>query len=1547
MASKVTGAQVSQTSFKVEDFRTAVNYENKTNKGYVRFVPDGNGGVKLAKVNNKIDLFINWRTNIDAEKNRAMREKFVDSLTRDLKWADRTSVENIADKILRVKSGDKKGEGRTDALSRKELQSAFAEYDKLMNSTGGRQKMINNLLMKTAERCGLVANEQAVRELKHRFFPSNENWREYMSLQDCNPDIPLGEPGHMKVDEATFKAKLHALELKCEDAVKRASIENVIRAQAEGVLAPNAVNNDFGLNLSIENKAQLRGALLHFLAEKGLAPTDNVNGTIGTGGMIFEAFIDKVLPELYKKCVADIQAQGETGDKQLAMEAFFSFDAIMEEAEKFIIGARDYIANPPADAVKLTGNDKIDGIIKNGAQTVKKARNMAKSGYIMTAAEHIAKNSNISQAEANEIAGEFAKGAGAFQSEGLLKTFTQKFLAERGVGEDVKPGDEQDQILTNTLNSILETGVKVGIAAQIQHGNAKIDPEIGLKVPVDNGMGGYVKEMEDAIGEIASGKNGLDKVLMGKLFSCTLANIASRKVESVANGMRKTVALDKNSEETDKALLKATAESYVKFEQTVLKTINGAKTAFEKLAKAVNKKGLLYEGTFNDLLQRASTKFANAHKAALHEFFLKSPVESAEDGEKILARIFKAKLSEARAELDNDLAIASLARTFGAANQRKLLAVEERVSDALAQNGLDAVKVGREGLVSEKTARAHLAAGELKRLYTATLAAHLKSVKTVDGYKTVTDDFVKKVVDDFNAKAVKLLKSVAESETKFLKAYEEQLNETISNIIENEGGDLKGYVTGAYPVTKDEKKALVKDLTAEVMRYKASDLKKNIDEILDAPSSFAKKDVKLVAKTLVSDHDTGAVESTIMGLTIIIKERKQMIADYLAGDATSGLSDRVAATGVFGKGGAMESATALEKSVFTDKAVKDVKARMNALPAVYATGDKAALEARIIAEASKIADAAVKPWVKFRTSFIAKAAEIEKEFSAMGADEVVGLRGWVLMELAQKALDAGDKGIDLNTALGYYRNQLESTLNYAIGQSKTSFEEYSAKVEKVLAPAKEKIRAAVEDSIESTLEDLSAEGQAYLKDEILPKIYREVEFDIYRNPDAYTEDKLGARIQKLENNFMTPLFLAASFNKANDEESLKNLIKVAGAGVLLTDKEETAAAIANLKTWLTTKEGSAAHVAMEKALLDYVAEVGNSGIDGVDVSTFAPTVPGNAVAGFRFAARDVLKMHTAQMLYEPFDNSRVGEAKDVFERWVDSHGLSRYEDFRNTTAKDRIMQKFVERVKSLQENALEGAENEPILTPSFIDAIDHVIDSDGMTAMLGEWKEKALNELKGHYLKQNDDLGYMINPGHEKFKTLSANLQENAKRNSEEILAVLSAKISEVAGSLDALGGLAAMKDAIAKIDMNAIIREVNDTVNVVVDECVRRFSLEESSVKLVMDYSHTFERQLVKDAIGEEAAKNFPNGFDDLLRFPKVVGDEKVVAAIGKARTYIAAYLNEAFKYCNDKSTTTFTLETTFRKSTVACIAEVKKNKAIWKNGLEAALKAAAKELK
>ena len=138
MSGKVTESQINSTTFQADEFRKAVNYTNPKNKGYVRFEPNGQGGVKIAKVNNKVDLFINWRTNVDAEKNKAMRAKFVDAISLNLKWADQTKVRDIAESIKLVAKGAHKGDIRTDALSRKELQAAFKDYDKLMNPAAVR-----------------------------------------------------------------------------------------------------------------------------------------------------------------------------------------------------------------------------------------------------------------------------------------------------------------------------------------------------------------------------------------------------------------------------------------------------------------------------------------------------------------------------------------------------------------------------------------------------------------------------------------------------------------------------------------------------------------------------------------------------------------------------------------------------------------------------------------------------------------------------------------------------------------------------------------------------------------------------------------------------------------------------------------------------------------------------------------------------------------------------------------------------------------------------------------------------------------------------------------------------------------------------------------------------------------------------------------------------------------------------------------------------------------------------------------------------------------
>jgi hypothetical protein len=61
-------------------------------------------------------------------------------------------------------------------------------------------------------------------------------------------------------------------------------------------------------------------------------------------------------------------------------------------------------------------------------------------------------------------------------------------------------------------------------------------------------------------------------------------------------------------------------------------------------------------------------------------------------------------------------------------------------------------------------------------------------------------------------------------------------------------------------------------------------------------------------------------------------------------------------------------------------------------------------------------------------------------------------------------------------------------------------------------------------------------------------------------------------------------------------------------------------------------------------------------------------------------------------------------------------------------------------------------------------------------------------------------------------------------------------------------------------------------------------------------------------------------------------------------ARTAIADYLGETLKICREKCVTTTVLENSFRSTANACIDEIKKSKALWKNGLESGIKAIAK---
>ncbi|MBQ7177564.1 MAG: hypothetical protein IJS08_09130, partial [Victivallales bacterium] len=1344
MAGKVTNDQASKANIALEDFRRAVNTVNPKNKGYVRFVPDGKGGVTIAKVNNKIDFCISWRTNIDPEHNRTMREKFALALTSDLRWADSTSVKKLADSITNARKKD--GGKNADALSRKEIETAFKTYDRMMNTGAGRILMLDNLMKATAERCNLPATEEGIKTLKEKYLKIPEGMDAAFSQLWYEGDNGL-------MDELTFKLKLHDLENRCDEAVKRASIDRLMKDKAELYTGAKALDNTFGLNLSQDETAEIRGALLHFLSIKGLVPQQGVGGVVGTGGMIFEKFMTDVLPALFKQNVENMRewAKGGNGDDDLQMEANFSFDAIMEEAEKFMRCATHYIENPPEREFKSTGDKKFDSILANGGNTIQGTRNLAIQGAIQKDALNIMDNANITEEEGKKIFKQMEGAKEAYKKEGLLDTYVKVFLAEHGIGDKMSNNEQLEDAFKNTLDAIDNDAYKVVIGTRIENGTVKKNAETGKKELQDEGMGAYVQEMEAAISRIAQdSKQSMDMVLVSKLMTFTMSNLANQKVEMVANGIGADLHLDKESAAKDKELMKATAEAYFSFEKNVEKASTKAMKSFEKMVKTQLKKGMIDQDTYNDMILHAKTEFAKAHKAALKGFFMKSPIADAKEGKQLLDRIFKGEMQDAMSELNNYLAMNAVGRALGINEKRKLMNVDERVAEAMAQVGMDKIKVGVEGVISETEARGKLRAGELKLLYSRTLASMLNKLPKVDGHRTVTPDFVEKVQNEFNSKVMSLMKNIAKLEANYMKECQEQLSADLQANIEGGYSVFKGYNEGEDPITESEKKALVKNMTDEVLTFKASKLKAHINEILKAPDSFDKKAIENMAKMTIDDE---GVEKTSIAVYRVAEERKKMVTDYLADEKNlAKIRQGIMEGKVFGQGGVLSKlykGQYSETDVLVDKVRKSVIDRVKKMPLVYATGDKDALTRRIIDEADKVAQGFAKKWAKFHADFMKQIGPVNDDFSSLGDKRLDECCQWVLFELASR--DDFDK-LDIKMAVGYYRNLLQQHLDGTIDRAKSNFDKYVAKIDAVYSNAMKAFDSTLELAKDMIVFNSSKEAQQYLADVIIPKMRQRMEYAIYQNPDDFTKDKLESHDDKLMKNFVDVCEAVFKANELQYKAGMTGLLKRAGADVLLQDKVETDAAVADLKKWVDSSEGNAMRIAAEKEMLDHILDYGDT-FDPKNPGDFAPTAPGNAVAAFRFEAREQLRGHTAQLLYSVFNNETVGEVRDAFTTWLDSHGISRFEDYRKTTAQERIMAKFAERVQTLQNNALKGGENEPILTPEFIQMIDQIIDSDGVSMLMAEVNNKYLTLMLDELAKK--DAAIMFNPQDSRFNTLT------------------------------------------------------------------------------------------------------------------------------------------------------------------------------------------------
>ena len=108
MATNITIAQVTgnQKAYGIDDFRSMVNYERGCNRGYVRFKATSEG-LKLEKVNKQlVSPPLSWLSNMSAAHNAAIRAKFLDAISKDLRYMDSDTVDNITNLIISPKKSN-------------------------------------------------------------------------------------------------------------------------------------------------------------------------------------------------------------------------------------------------------------------------------------------------------------------------------------------------------------------------------------------------------------------------------------------------------------------------------------------------------------------------------------------------------------------------------------------------------------------------------------------------------------------------------------------------------------------------------------------------------------------------------------------------------------------------------------------------------------------------------------------------------------------------------------------------------------------------------------------------------------------------------------------------------------------------------------------------------------------------------------------------------------------------------------------------------------------------------------------------------------------------------------------------------------------------------------------------------------------------------------------------------------------------------------------------------------------------------------------------
>ncbi len=401
----------------IANFRELVNYRNTTNKGYVRLISDDNGGFRVEKFNNKVDVPLCFRSNTSAEHNRSVRQKLAEALESDLHFLGSEEAEEIRNLILKPKGGAgaraEAGPGVDGtALSRRELMGILQAHDAHFNTREGRRRILDGLYRDAMSRVDSdeyrdfktqedfeKAKEQFVKKFLVPLEPRGGKgfvFRDSDFLVHDNTDLlsEVENEDFSKI-EGVFRQYITGLKARLDAAVPRANAEAKCIDLVAAAAAKGETESAFGFSVTGEDHNSLRDSLLEYLGsaddigvrDQLMEHLDAV-GENGRGagsdarGLILSLFVGRALPAVLQNAVANVRGvvgEGGSGDDRIRKAAA---DAI--DIDKVVTAARRFVNEVSAQIINgRYGLGEVNDEIEKQNHGVVNEDGMAKSGAKM------------------------------------------------------------------------------------------------------------------------------------------------------------------------------------------------------------------------------------------------------------------------------------------------------------------------------------------------------------------------------------------------------------------------------------------------------------------------------------------------------------------------------------------------------------------------------------------------------------------------------------------------------------------------------------------------------------------------------------------------------------------------------------------------------------------------------------------------------------------------------------------------------------------------------------------------------------------------------------------------------------------------------------------------------------------------------------------------------------------------------------------------------------------------------------------------------------